>query len=660
MITMPPPTLEPDENILVVSFDGSARVKRSGGAYSAVVWKLPEWTVVEAMSEYMPDLTVNEAEYRGLILGFDLLSTLDRGRVWGDSNLVILQMQSEMDCKAPGLQPLRQKALNRLQSWAKHEFLHVKREWNQSADKMASAALQREKGEIVTSEDDRQDLITVNRLGEMLKPKLIETVVSVNEITRVAERQRHTPKAMEESIIQRIRCQRIRQAQDEEWIADLKKYLDGEVSALTAEEAKACSKIAASYEVDENSSFALRRCSETSETFFTIIMPVWREAIKASEGRAGGSKRTFTGVGCIEVYNVTWGNAPIAKPGKESQRAKENHQEISRVISMDHIPSLPKSFKGNTELLIWADLFACYVIAKAGPSRETQAVENYEECAFRRFGASEVIRHDREPGFMSDFFRAFNRIVKMRQSSTMAYRPQRNKAERTVQTLTRALKMYVADVNQQDWDGYAERLTFALNTAHDRVRGEMSFFLVHGWDPRSTLEAVVSVESTRRRDGDARRWRYHIQGQYRRAREAVNENLREAIKSRADQHNENVRPHRIEEGTQMRLYLDRVKKATLLAHMWHGPFRVTELIGNHAARLETAGSGYRIFPIVHLSKLKPVRTFPDRAKVVLNTEDDDRVDIDEEQLPDDSWDTPLDEDEFEVERIADVRAGRRT
>ncbi|OWZ07009.1 reverse transcriptase [Phytophthora megakarya] len=37
MITMPPLTIEPDENLLVVSFDGSTRLKRSGGAYSAVV-----------------------------------------------------------------------------------------------------------------------------------------------------------------------------------------------------------------------------------------------------------------------------------------------------------------------------------------------------------------------------------------------------------------------------------------------------------------------------------------------------------------------------------------------------------------------------------------------------------------------------------------------
>ncbi|KAE8898022.1 hypothetical protein PF005_g22395 [Phytophthora fragariae] len=80
---------------------------------------------------------------------------------------------------------------------------------------------------------------------------------------------------------------------------------------------------------------------------------------------------------------------------------------------MDHIPSLPKSHKGNTELLIWVDLFTGYVIAKASASRTAQTIaESYEECVFRRFGTSEVIRHDREPGFMADFFRSFNKILR--------------------------------------------------------------------------------------------------------------------------------------------------------------------------------------------------------------------------------------------------------
>ncbi|KAG2773747.1 hypothetical protein PC129_g15072 [Phytophthora cactorum] len=91
---------------------------------------------------------------------------------------------------------------------------------------------------------------------------------------------------------------------------------------------------------------------------------------------------------------------------------------------MDHIPSLPRSHNGNTELLIWVDLLTGYVIAKASASRTAQTIaEPYEECAFRRFGASEMIRHDREPGYMFDFFRAFNKILGQRQRATMAYRP---------------------------------------------------------------------------------------------------------------------------------------------------------------------------------------------------------------------------------------------
>ena len=129
-ISMPPPTVEVGENLLVASFDGSARVKKKGGAYSEIVWKLPEWTIVAAASEFAKDLTVSEAEYRGLLLSFDLLAYQTRGRViiCGDSNLVIRQMRGEIDCKAPGLQLLRHKAMEKLRSWPNHEFLHMKRD----------------------------------------------------------------------------------------------------------------------------------------------------------------------------------------------------------------------------------------------------------------------------------------------------------------------------------------------------------------------------------------------------------------------------------------------------------------------------------------------------------------------------------------------------
>ncbi|ETM48791.1 hypothetical protein L914_06727 [Phytophthora nicotianae] len=211
------------EKLLVVSFDGSARVKRGSEACSAIVWKLPEWIVVAAESKYLPDLTVNEAEYQGLLLGFDLLSSLDRGRliICGDSNLVVRQMRGEIECKAPGLTPLRRRALDRLRTWPAHEFLHVKRDWNQSTDRLANTALHQQEGAVVTSEADCDDLVVLNRLQELLLPK--------DEGT-----------------------DRILRAQNKEkWIVNLKAYLSGDMEDLDAGEARACRKLADDYDVDD-------------------------------------------------------------------------------------------------------------------------------------------------------------------------------------------------------------------------------------------------------------------------------------------------------------------------------------------------------------------------------------------------------------------------
>ena len=84
--------------------------------------------------------------------------------LYGESNWVIRQMREEIDCKATGLQLLSHKALEELRSWPSHEFVHTKREWNQSADRLTSTALQSKKGSTVVAEEDRRDLITLSCL----------------------------------------------------------------------------------------------------------------------------------------------------------------------------------------------------------------------------------------------------------------------------------------------------------------------------------------------------------------------------------------------------------------------------------------------------------------------------------------------------------------
>ncbi|OWZ15075.1 reverse transcriptase [Phytophthora megakarya] len=103
----------------------------------------------------------------------------------------------------------------------------------------------------------------------------------------------------------------------------------------------------------------------------------------------------------------------------------------------------------------------------------------------------------------------------------------------------------------------------------------------------------------------------------------ANARLKEAIADRADRQNEDVGSHQIEAAYRVWLYLDRMKEgyARKSAHLWHGPFRVAEKINEFSVKLEIAGTGYQIFPVVHMSKLKLVKDFPDRPQAELTVDE---------------------------------------
>ncbi|OWZ05873.1 LOW QUALITY PROTEIN: reverse transcriptase [Phytophthora megakarya] len=372
------------------------------------------------------------------------------------------------------------------------------------------------------SDKEIQDLITLNRLDEILMVKVEGEIAQISAVTtrskaRSGVRIGSDPDSLREEVVRELRIERIRQAQDEEsWILDLKKYLVGKIRDLTQEDAKIFGSIAMNYEVDQSD--LLFYCPTTKEAaadrdkLMRLVIPetlqqdILHHYHTSLQGGHQGIGRTYDRIrdhfhwrGLYKSVQRYVGECVDCETGKGRPRIQgESPGNLQatypfQIIAMDRIPSLPRSFNGNTELLIFVDLFSRYVIAKASASRSAQTIaETYEECVFRRFGASEVIRHDRGPGFMSDVFKSFNKILRHRQRTTMAYRPQANgSAERMVQTTTRALKMYVQDLDQRDWDEYAERLTFAINTARDRIRGETPFYMIHGWDPRSTVEAVI-------------------------------------------------------------------------------------------------------------------------------------------------------------------------
>ena len=81
VVDLPLHTVEVDKYLYVMSYDGTSRVKQVGEHCIAIVWRLPAWTIVEATSKYLDTPTVDEEEYGGMLLGFELLKQLVRRRL---------------------------------------------------------------------------------------------------------------------------------------------------------------------------------------------------------------------------------------------------------------------------------------------------------------------------------------------------------------------------------------------------------------------------------------------------------------------------------------------------------------------------------------------------------------------------------------------------
>ncbi|OWY94757.1 hypothetical protein PHMEG_00035425 [Phytophthora megakarya] len=113
------------------------------------------------------------------------------------------------------------------------------------------------------------------------------------------------------------------------------------------------------------------------------------------------------------------------------------------------------------------------------------------------------------------------------------------------------------------------------------------------------------------------------------------------------------------------IYMERVKPGLTkkLAHRWHGPFRIKKKVDEFAFELELPDkSGYRFYPVVHISRLKPVNEFSSRHTTQLAPEiaEDSRMDFDEALLPEESWEPDHIAGEYGVETILDDRRPLQT
>jgi ribonuclease HI len=131
----------------VLYTDGAAR-GNPGPAGAGVHIETRDGGLVDEISEYLGETTNNVAEYRALLLALERARDLG-GReieIRSDSELVVRQMTGLYRVRNPALLPLYERANALARSFASVAYIHVRRDRNRAADRLANAAIDAHRG----------------------------------------------------------------------------------------------------------------------------------------------------------------------------------------------------------------------------------------------------------------------------------------------------------------------------------------------------------------------------------------------------------------------------------------------------------------------------------------------------------------------------------
>ncbi|KAE8993020.1 hypothetical protein PR001_g20782 [Phytophthora rubi] len=183
--------LEADFAGYVLSFDGAAKTSTRQGSCGCIIWELPGWDILAAHGFILKDVTVNDAEYYGLLKGLPLASEREIRDlvVVGDSRIVIQQVQGLINCNQPNLQRRLSEVGMLKEKFTSMRLVHVKREYNQAADYLTSKTLALGTSWQTEDPEELKHLVQVSKIHE----KLMKPLVIVDENTQDVSPQEGLP-----------------------------------------------------------------------------------------------------------------------------------------------------------------------------------------------------------------------------------------------------------------------------------------------------------------------------------------------------------------------------------------------------------------------------------------------------------------------------------
>ena len=286
-------------------------------------------------------------------------------------------------------------------------------------------------------------------------------------------------------------------------------------------------------------------------------------------------------------------------------------------ITTDLVTDLPVS-KGYDSVAVFVDRLTKYVrfVPTTKQVTATKYAQLFIETVYKHHGLPKVIISDRDRRFISQFWKAFFRMVGTKIRMSTAYHPQTDgQSEVMIRTLETVLRPYVEQYPTK-WVDYLAFAEFAINNSVNSTTGYSPAYLLYGQNPN-----VIDFQSIEKSTVEgANDMIARMEGAIRQAKH----NYTLAQHSMCKFANRKRRKVEYKVGEQVLI------KSTHLPHLTHpklspkfkrryvGPFPIVEEISPLAYRVELPPH-WRSHDVFHVSKLKKYHA-PDSDREVNSTE----------------------------------------
>ena len=152
-------------------------------------------------------------------------------------------------------------------------------------------------------------------------------------------------------------------------------------------------------------------------------------------------------------------------------------------LSSDILSGIPLTKKGNKYILVIRDFTTRYSIFEAMPRKEADCIIEALRRVISNYGSCESLLTDNAQEYKSEKLKKFCNFFNIRKVEYSPFSPQSGGiSERSNRELNKFLRMYVNDMNLNDWDELLPVLQLTVNNTYNQTIKETPFFALFGYD----------------------------------------------------------------------------------------------------------------------------------------------------------------------------------